>query len=227
MIKLDPRTKLLLLLAEAIVVLGGLGGSSAEPFKTVFMVLPFLLLFSVKKVRTAVIGGLLLGLGLAAEFIPAGHSCSIILLMCSGILTRFVPSIMMGNYVMSSTKVSEFTAAMERMHVTQKITIPMAVMFRFFPTVKEECFAIGEAMKMRDIRFGGSKVLQMAEYRLVPMMTCSVKIGEELSAAALTRGLGSPVKRTNVCRIGFHAADIVMFLLCAAVPVWIIWRSVT
>ena len=76
MIKLDPRTKLLLLLAEAIVVLGGLGGSSAEPFKTVFMVLPFLLLFRAKKVRTAVIGGLLLGLGLAAEFIPAGHSCA-------------------------------------------------------------------------------------------------------------------------------------------------------
>lgn len=227
MIKLDPRTKLLLLLAEAIVVLGGLGGSSAEPFKTVFMVLPFLLLLCEKKLKTAVIGGILLGLGLAAEFIPAGHSCSIILLMCSGILTRFVPSIMMGNYVMSSTKVSEFTAAMERMHVTQKITIPMAVMFRFFPTVKEECSAIGEAMKMRDIRFGGSKVLQMAEYRLVPMMTCSVKIGEELSAAALTRGLGSPVKRTNVCRIGFHAADIVMFLLCAAAAGWIIWRSVT
>ena len=84
-----------------------------------------------------------------------------------------------------------------------------------------------QAMRMREIRFGGSKVMQMAEYRLVPMMTCSVKIGEELSAAALTRGLGSPVKRTNVCRIGFHAADIVMFLLCAAALGWIIWRSVT
>ena len=50
MIKLDPRTKVLLLLAEAVIALGGLGGSNAEPFKTVFMALPFLLLFSVKKV---------------------------------------------------------------------------------------------------------------------------------------------------------------------------------
>ena len=128
MIKLDPRTKLLLLLAEAVIVLGGLGGSNAEPFKTVFMALPFLLLFSVKKVRTAIIGGLLLGLGLGAAYLPTGGRGTIILLMCSGILTRFVPSIMMGNYVMSSTKVSEFTAASSAV-TTRQIAASTAIGF--------------------------------------------------------------------------------------------------
>lgn len=37
----------------------------------------------------------------------------------------------------------------------------------------------------------------MLEYRLVPLMVSVVKIGDELSAAALTRGLGAPVKRTK------------------------------
>ena len=46
------------------------------------------------------------------------------------------------------------------------------------------------------------------------MMICSVKIGEELSQAALTRGLGGPVKRTNICKLGFHAWDILFLLLC-------------
>ena len=46
------------------------------------------------------------------------------------------------------------------------------------------------------------------------MMMCSVKIGEELSAAALTRGLGGPVKRTNICKIGLHIQDIVLLLIC-------------
>lgn len=41
------------------------------------------------------------------------------------------------------------------------------------------------------------------------MMICSIKIGEELSAAALTRGLGAPVRRTNICKIGFKALDII------------------
>lgn len=57
------------------------------------------------------------------------------------------------------------------------------------------------------------------------MMICSVKIGEELSAAALTRGLGGAVKRTNICKIGFRAQDIVLLLIClgafvAQVYVW-------
>ena len=52
------------------------------------------------------------------------------------------------------------------------------------------------------------------EYRIVPMMICSVKIGEELSQAALTRGLGGPVKRTNICKLGFHVQDILFPLIC-------------
>ena len=61
---------------------------------------------------------------------------------------------------------------------------------------------------------GGKKTGKILEYRFIPMMICSVKIGEELSAAALTRGLGMPVKRTNICEIGFHKADIFFNLLC-------------
>ena len=40
------------------------------------------------------------------------------------------------------------------------------------------------------------------EYRMVPMMICSVKIGEELSAAALTRGLGKTVVPTVIVIMG-------------------------
>ena len=46
------------------------------------------------------------------------------------------------------------------------------------------------------------------------MMICSVKIGEELSQAALTRGLGGPVKRTNICKLGFHVQDVIFLLIC-------------
>ena len=89
-------------------------------------------------------------------------------------------------------------------------------MFRFFPTVMEEWRAIGDAMKMRGIRLRGGKAGSILEYRLVPMLMCSVKIGEELSAASLTRGLGGPVKRTNVCNIGIHVQDVFMLLFCFA-----------
>jgi energy-coupling factor transport system permease protein len=44
-----------------------------------------------------------------------------------------VPCVVMGYYTMSTTRVSEFIAAMGKMRVPRSITIPMSVMFRFFP----------------------------------------------------------------------------------------------
>lgn len=117
--------------------------------------------------------------------------------------------------------VSEFSSAMSRMHVTDKLTIPLPVMFRFFPTIADEFRAINDAMRMRDIRFGGKNVDKMIEYRLIPLMVCSAKLGEELNAAAITRGLGGDVKRTNVCRIGFHFQDYIVVLICF-IP-YVIW----
>ena len=46
-----------------------------------------------------------------------------------------------------------------------------------------------------------------------------MKIGDELSAASVTRGLGGEAVRTSRCRIGFAAADAALatvFLACAA-----------
>ena len=76
-------------------------------------------------------------------------------------------------------------------------------------------------MKMRDIRIGGKYAGRFIEYRLVPLMVCSVNIGSELSAAALTRGLGTKVRRTNICRIGFHVQDIAVLILTAGL--YILW----
>lgn len=73
---------------------------------------------------------------------------------------------------------------------------------------------ISDAMRMRGISFGGNHPGKMLEYRLIPLMTCSVKIGDELSAAALTRGLGADVKRTNICKIGFRFVDYIVLLGC-------------
>lgn len=48
-------------------------------------------------------------------------------------------------------------------------------------------------MKMRGIKLGGKKSSKILEYKLIPMITCSVKIGEELSASAITRALALPL----------------------------------
>ena len=64
-------------------------------------------------------------------------------------------------------------------------------------------------------RLGKAGPVSLVEYRLVPLISCAVQIGEDLSAASLTRGLGAPVRRTNICDIGFGAADVVVWAACA------------
>ena len=223
---LDPRTKLLLILVEAVLVLASTGGERLFWFRTVFAVLPFLLLITAKRYKTCIVGLAVLGIIYVLEYTVfpyASGSFASILLIVIMIVGRFLPAYLTGVYVINTTAVSEFKAAMDKLHMPDALTIPMCVMFRFFPTIREENDSIRAAMKMRDIRFGGGKVGKMLEYRVVPLITCTAKIGEELSASALTRGLGKQKKRTNICCIGFGWADWFFFLLVAAAVIyWIL-----
>lgn len=216
--KLDPRTKLALVVTISTLMLGG-GNTGAMRFvRPVLCIVPFLLLLSERRVKTAAKYLLLYLVCYAVEMAAVNWTkgmLSFLLLAVSSIMTKFAPGIMTGAFLLSTTTVSEFIAAMERMRISEKIVIPLSVIFRFFPTIGEEYRAISDAMKMRGIRFGGRHPARMIEYRLIPLMVSVVKIGDELSAAALTRGLGAPEKRTNVCRIGFHMQDLMLLILCA------------
>ncbi len=223
---LDPRTKLSVMITLVIFALGGTGSE----IKTVryaviaLSVLPIILLLTSQQYKKALFFGIIYVTLKSAEIflVPTltGAALSVIGLCCL-IFVRLMPGLIMGAYTLSSTTVSEFIASMHRMHIPQQITIPMSVMFRFFPTVLEEFSAINTAMKMRDIRLGGKHAGKLFEYRLIPLMVCSVNIGSELSAAALTRGLGTSTRRTNICRIGFHIQDVVILL--SVFIVYILW----
>lgn len=216
---LDPRTKLFMLLIMTTLMFSTGTQGIMGIIKPVLSLLPFCLLFTRKQWKTAVKYALLYLLCFLLERFCLPHLTgfpSFLLMAVTSIMTRFAPGIMMAAYLVSSTTVSEFVAAMERMHVPDTIVIPLSVIFRFLPTIQEEYQAISDAMRMRGIRFGGRHPFLILEYRLVPLMISIVKIGDELSAAALSRGLGAPIQRTNICRIGFHIQDFAAFVLCMA-----------
>ncbi|WP_343208800.1 energy-coupling factor transporter transmembrane component T [Anaerolentibacter hominis] len=225
----DPRTKLIMLFTMALFVLGGMGNEKTAFLSPCLCVMPLFLLVSGKKYRQAAVY-VVMYLSIYMLYALLGPitegAVHFMLLGTAGIATRFVPSIMMGMYVVSTTTVSEFTAAMQRIHLSEKLIIPLSVMFRFFPTVADEFSSINAAMKMRGISLGGKNAGKMLEYRMIPLLSCSVKIGDELSAAALTRGLGGSVKRTNVCQIGFHIQDVAAILICVVPPACCLAASV-
>ena len=204
-LRLDPRTKLLLIFIISIFVMGGTGGEAMGLIRLALCTVPAILLLTSKQCVKAVGYIAVFSAFYAVQIYVLPHLTGILnflVLFTTGFFCRILPSVAIAAYAVKTTTVSELISGMERIHMPKEVTIPLTVMFRFFPTVFQESEAISDAMKMRGIKLGGKKSSKILEYKLIPMITCSVKIGEELSAAAITRGL---------CRCG---ADLVL-LLCS------------
>lgn len=212
---LDPRTKFFIMLTIVLFVVGDVA-IIPEYMVMALTVLPILLLLFSGNFKKAIMYIIIFALAELFLMYGIGHvydMLEVIIVMICVMITRILPALIMGAYIFSTTTVSEFIASMDRMRITKKISIPLAIMFRFFPTVVEEFVAINNAMKMRDIRFGGKNSAKIVEYRLVPLIICSVNIGNELSAASLTRGLSAYEDRTNICEIGFKLQDFIAIIL--------------
>ena len=214
-LRLDPRTKFALILCTSFTLVWGMSLIGAMAVvRPVLALVPAMLLLFTPRLRVGIVYGILEILCFTAEitvFQSTTGFWNLILLPVCAIITRYMPCAVAAYYMMATTTVSEFIAGMERMHVTQKIVIPLSVMFRFFPTIAREHRCINDAMRMRNIT--ASNPVSMLEYRIVPLIAAVSKIGDELSAAALTRGLGGDVKRSNVCEIGFGVQDIIILLI--------------
>ncbi len=218
-IKLDPRTKLFLLLVINIVMMTGKITGIFVPLRVAMALIPLILLVSEKRYK-----GALIYLALYVYvFLFEGYTLKsinkvvlIILLFTTGLISRFMAGLVMAAYVVRNTTVSEFVTAMERMHIPRVVVIPFAVMFRFFPTIKEEWSDIRNAMKMRGIGQGKKNPMDILEYVTVPMIMSVSKIADELSAASMTKCLSVGEKRTHISKIGFGAADIILMACGAA-----------
>ncbi len=145
------------------------------------------------------------------------------LLAAFGLFHKVYPCGMMGGLFITSTKVNEFLSAMHRLRVPKKIVIPLAVMIRYFPTIGEDWRYIKDAMRMRDVSptlAGFVKQPTMTvECIYVPLLSAASKTADELSIAALTRGIENPHPRTCLVQTQFRFADAItaaVFLLYTA-----------
>lgn len=96
---LDPRTKLMLLLMVAIFVLGGAGGNDMIWARIVLAFVPILLLLINKQFKAVLIFSGLFGAGCILQYVLLGSLTGFvnsIVLATAGILTTFIPGLMMG-----------------------------------------------------------------------------------------------------------------------------------
>lgn len=222
---LDPRTKALLMAYITTLMFYVYENLAID---ATVAIIPLTLLLINRQTRTALIYGGLFALAIVAKLTQGMYVLPSVLNMVSVLLVamviRLFPIFMLGYYIIESTKVDEFVAAMNSWHVPETIIIPITVVFRFVPTLQEESAAISDAMRMREIQVGTKKFwsnpMAFLEYRIIPLLMSVVKIGDELSAAALARGLGGVKRRTNIVQIGFSWRDGIIALLSAGLLIW-------
>ena len=138
---------------------------------------------------------------------------------------------MLAGLVISTTKVGEFLSAMARLHVPKNLTIPIAVMLRYLPTIREDWHYIKDAMRLRDVSptlWGFLKAPAMTiDCVYVPLLTAASKAADELSVASVTRGIENPMPRTCLVSIQMQAADLLALgIFVAFLAAEIVWKAV-
>jgi len=175
LLHLDPRSKLLILVLFSVVVMIDVVDGPAYIVRVIMTFIPVILVCAEGKIH---IGARFTLLFIAATWLQSytqqnigGVPGMLILFLCY-MITQFAPTMITVWYCISTTKISEFMAAMNRMHAPQGLSISMAVMMRFFPTLAEEYRSINDAMRMRGIQFGGGKVTRSGRKRFLKAWIC-------------------------------------------------------
>lgn len=138
---------------------------------------------------------------------------------------------MLAGVVISTTKVGEFLSAMACLRAPKKLTIPLAVMLRYLPTIREDWHYIKDAMRLRDVSPSFTGFLRSPAMTVnciyVPLLTAASKAADELSVASVTRGIENPKPRTCLVKIRIRAADfLAMALFAGFLAVEIVWEAV-
>lgn len=218
MITLDPRTKVLLLILTAIFSASIPNGIYTLVWITLITILGIMLKRALKEVRAAIVFA---ALWLFASFLlpNIGGVLHTSLLVWLGLVFKCYPCCMIAALFISTTQIGEFMAAMSKWRVPRSVVIPLTIMFRYFPTVKEDWCHIKDAMTLRGISLAPGYFLKnpgvVVDALYLPILVTASNAADDLAASAVTRGIENPRIRTSRLDIRIRLIDIIVLLIFA------------
>ena len=116
-----------------------------------------------------------------------------------------------GSFFVKTSDVGSVISSMDKIKLPRTVSIPIAVMFRFFPSFKEESRNIKLAMRIRGITF--KNPISYIEYVMVPLLIISSNISDDIAKAAETKCIENPTKKTRYISVKMKTVDFVYVLL--------------
>ncbi len=154
------------------------------------------------------------------EMVPRG--VTILSPMLLGMIYKLILPIMAG-YLTFKIPSGKLIAVFQKSALPQSIVLILIVIVRFIPTISGEFRTIREAMKVRGFTGRLSKVflhpLKTMEYAVVPLIFRSIKVGDELAAASIVRGIENPIKKHSYysTKLGIMDGFIILVGICLLV----------
>ena len=151
----------------------------------------------------------------------AGNTTLVIaVVMLSYMAQKFVVLALLGISLSKLASMQDLLAALQAMGAPQAVLIPCMVVLRFFPTIRRDASHLMESLKTRRVLAGRGYALRhpalVCELLVVPLLMRSVRVSDELAAAALVRGLGGEIRPTMLHSLSFGVKDAVVTALTLA-----------
>ena len=123
-----------------------------------------------------------------------------------------------------SEKLPGILSLMRKVKLPEKLIMILAVFFRYFPVLKNDLRIMQEVFRTRGLFVTiGSRIrhfISYAQLLVVPLIIRTIRVAESLTAAAMTRGIESTIKRSSYIQIRMtirdYAAILFMMMVVAA-----------
>lgn len=220
---LDPRLKMLLVI---VICTATMFSSQRSVVAWNYLVI-ILLWFTSGEVKRSCKFILLFSSVLLVEYISMFIPIDTVKMMITFLLfivARSLSMVIMCLWMSTGLRVDDLITALQNMHIPKGFTITIAVIFRYIPTISGEFRNITNTMKMRGIDFNFKNLVlhpgRTVEYALIPLIMRSIKVADDLSASAMTRGLDLHTRRTSYREVrlklyDFLIAGFFVFLILA------------
>ncbi|MBL1230613.1 energy-coupling factor transporter transmembrane protein EcfT [Enterococcus sp. BWB1-3] len=144
---------------------------------------------------------------------------------------RFGPVLMIAR-VLQDVPAGRLMSALQSLKLPKNFSVTLAVVLRFFPTIRQENSIIQLSAKLRGLSFSQPKnwlhPLKTFEHTFVPLMMRTMKITDELTVSAMTKGIEYPGQRTSIyqSRITIKDLSMVLFFIGYVFNVFVfkVWR---
>ncbi|MDU7433524.1 MAG: energy-coupling factor transporter transmembrane component T [Anaerococcus vaginalis] len=138
------------------------------------------------------------------------------------VFRMFLLPFMAASFMIKTSDVGAIISSMDKLKISKNLSIPIAVMFRFFPSFKEEKKNIKMAMRVRGINF--KNPVKYLEYVSVPLLIISSNIADDIAKAAETKAIENPIAKTRYIHVKIQLIDFVYVLIIMGLVVGgLIW----